>query len=576
MAASVYRAPLLGPHFRYEMMRTSRRGNLILLRLLYVLLLSLMFFSWYEGWFRADRCTLYRTSIRAVGMIPVNQSAALAQLAEEFFNYFAATQFAVLFVLTPVLVGGAITEEKERRTIAFLLTTYLTDREIILNKLTTRLGQVLLLALTGLPFLGILQLLGGVDFRLVLETFLATFGFMVSLSAFALLQSVLLARTWVSVLCTWGCATAYLVVSPCLPLLNVGNPLIWRSGWENPCVLPTSMLSSFSLDLPVPLLVFYMLFHLLCTLLFCTLAVRWLRVQALRLPVPSSLTQPMPEYQMSAPSLPEHSNNNFTDRFYHLLDFAPLFWKEYIFGRHLFMFEHRSFLVLATLSIGTLCLVLPVESSRVVFYLSLCCWLLGVAFRAARSFTSEREQQTLDALRGIPVSSTSLVVTKWLASAFQPTLGVFGIILVWGCSTLGMHIHVLALPMLLALVLAFASFTAAVGILFSVFQQSGLRALVWTFSVLIAVQILASGFHGTIQDGLQVTLLGYRIDPQENDPFWVAQWYWQLAWLPADFRRCSQIAFYVLSYGLPVPILLAVSIWRLRAEAGPRPLSKSA
>ena len=72
-------------------------------------------------------------------------------------------------------VAGSIAEEKDRKTLEFLLATDLRNREIILSKLGARLANLLLFILTGLPILSILQFLGGVDPNLVLAGFAATF-----------------------------------------------------------------------------------------------------------------------------------------------------------------------------------------------------------------------------------------------------------------------------------------------------------------------------------------------------------------------------------------------------------------
>src|SRR5439155_2467559 len=61
--------------------------------------------------------------------------------------------------------------ERSQNTLVFLLTTHLTNREIVLGKLVTRLLQVGLLVLTGLPVLGLLHLFGGVDQLLLLAAF---------------------------------------------------------------------------------------------------------------------------------------------------------------------------------------------------------------------------------------------------------------------------------------------------------------------------------------------------------------------------------------------------------------------
>src|SRR5207237_8910103 len=115
----------------------------------------------------------------------------MARFAEAFFYAFMSVQFTVVGVLTPAYTAGAIAEEKERRTLEFLLATDLRNREIILSKLLSRMANITLLVMAGLPILSFLQFLGGVDPNLVLAGFAATGLTMVSLAGLSLLNSVL-------------------------------------------------------------------------------------------------------------------------------------------------------------------------------------------------------------------------------------------------------------------------------------------------------------------------------------------------------------------------------------------------
>ena len=92
-------------------------------------------------------------------------------------------QFILVCVLTPAAVAGAIADEKERRTLEFLLATDLRDREILFGKLAARVGSLLLFLLAGLPVLGLMQFFGGIDPDLVLAGFAATFATVLTLAA---------------------------------------------------------------------------------------------------------------------------------------------------------------------------------------------------------------------------------------------------------------------------------------------------------------------------------------------------------------------------------------------------------
>src|SRR5438094_417338 len=75
---------------------------------------------------------------------------------------------------TAAYTAGAISEEKEHRTLEYLLATDLRNREIVLGKLASRLANLALLVVAGLPVLSLLQFLGGVDPDLMLATFALT------------------------------------------------------------------------------------------------------------------------------------------------------------------------------------------------------------------------------------------------------------------------------------------------------------------------------------------------------------------------------------------------------------------
>jgi ABC-type transport system involved in multi-copper enzyme maturation permease subunit len=102
--------------------------------------------------------------------------------AASFFVIFMIVQFVMAGLVTPIFTAAAIAEEKERRTLDYLLTTHLHDREIVLGKLAARLGQLFLVLLTGLPVLSLLLFMAGVDPDRLLAGFAATAATMVARS----------------------------------------------------------------------------------------------------------------------------------------------------------------------------------------------------------------------------------------------------------------------------------------------------------------------------------------------------------------------------------------------------------
>jgi len=151
---------LFGPVLFYEIVRIARRSRYAFLRCAYALILFAVLFSVYRNYDTPQ----WRGT---------NRAQSLAEFADAFFTTFMTVQFLAVAILTPAYAAGAVAEERDRRTLEYLLATDLHNREIVLGKLASRLGNLALLVLTGLPFLSFLQFLGGVDPGLVLAGYAA-------------------------------------------------------------------------------------------------------------------------------------------------------------------------------------------------------------------------------------------------------------------------------------------------------------------------------------------------------------------------------------------------------------------
>src|SRR5204863_9010318 len=104
---------------------------------------------------------------------------------------FTTQHFLLLLLATPALMAGAVTDEKARGTLQYLVTTDLRPWEILLGKLLGRSAQVGLLALTGLPVLCFYGVFGGLDLAMLLSAAAASL-----LLVFALGSASLLASVW--------------------------------------------------------------------------------------------------------------------------------------------------------------------------------------------------------------------------------------------------------------------------------------------------------------------------------------------------------------------------------------------
>jgi len=75
----------------------------------------------------------------------------------------AGTQYVLILLVTPAFACGAISTEKERRSLDLLMSTALTSRQIVLGKFYGSLSYVFLLVLTGLPVMAFCLVFGGIS-----------------------------------------------------------------------------------------------------------------------------------------------------------------------------------------------------------------------------------------------------------------------------------------------------------------------------------------------------------------------------------------------------------------------------
>jgi ABC-type transport system involved in multi-copper enzyme maturation permease subunit len=97
--------------------------------------------------------------------------ADLAKTASQTFLVASFTQLALMCVLAPVFTADAITQEKDAQTFNILLTTPLSNAQIVLGSLFSRLFFVLTLLISGLPVFFITMIYGGVTTAQIVQSF---------------------------------------------------------------------------------------------------------------------------------------------------------------------------------------------------------------------------------------------------------------------------------------------------------------------------------------------------------------------------------------------------------------------
>ena len=98
--------------------------------------------------------------------------AALTKDSALIFQYMSYLQLALVALLSPVFTAGAITQERDSQTYDILLATPLTNGQIVLGSLLSRVFFVVALLVSGIPIFSITQIFGGVAIKSILYSFL--------------------------------------------------------------------------------------------------------------------------------------------------------------------------------------------------------------------------------------------------------------------------------------------------------------------------------------------------------------------------------------------------------------------
>jgi ABC-type transport system involved in multi-copper enzyme maturation permease subunit len=464
---------LFGPVFAFEMVRTFRRPWHLLYRCLYAAAL-LLILSWvYWNW------QTELTPQTAPGFDPATE---MPRFARQFLNACLVTQFLATLLLTPLCTAGAIADEKERRTLDFLLATDLTNREIVLGKLAARLANLGLVLLTPLPILALTELWGGIDPQTVLTGFILTAVTMLLLGSISMFTSVVLPRTLHAIPAAYAplSAVAFLIFALAV-LLGQGQPAGVAPGRS----------------LLIPLL------EVVFALPFLILAVALLRSEARGVPAVRGTQPPFARAERVTQD-PPRRRPPVTDH--------PLLWKELsgsVFRWDgpkslaellrlcviLFVIWFTSGAILLNvvmMSLGSgkgypFALLTSWARTASVLLVGLLCFL--TALSAAGRVSREREQQTLDSLLTIPEESSSILFAKWLGAILSVRQAWWCLAAVWGWGLVTAGLHLLALPLVVLAWAVYTAFAASLGLFFSVICRTTLRATLATGLTLLVLVV---------------------------------------------------------------------------------------
>ncbi len=524
---------LFGPVFSFDLVRTSRRSPIFSLRCLYAGALLVILYLLYISWFGS--VSMPWEPAREV-RLPIR---AQAHFAYSFFSLFVAVQTAAVILITPLAVSSAIAEEKEKRTLSFLLATDLHDHEIVLGKLASRLTHLFLFLITGLPVLTLLQFMGGIDPNLVLATFFANAMTMFGLAGLSILCSVHAPKPLSAMVYSY-LGTAGYVLTTCV------------------CATPfTALFGTFggSLDdveqyAPLPLAVTSLMINGIVAFVCCKSAVANLRRRyrmnaprnrelivdeemldtLVRLKAPT--TRPREEV-LEERELAERRRPSEVPRSHPPIGRDPMLWKELYIDQGLGLPESLRALGQIPLIVGTVLLVylLLVCGLQGMFdrggsalgsheftngivrglgTFIMCLMLCGVALRAAHCISSERDRRTLDTLLTAPMDNRAILRAKWWASFLYVRKGWWFLALPWFLGVFTLGLHVLAVPLLVFAWFMYAVFAAGLGLFFSLIAPTSLRATLGTLFLLMGAAFAPMAVWMIVEAGLRLSGYDHR------------------------------------------------------------------
>jgi hypothetical protein len=428
-------------------------------------------------------------------------------------------QLVMVVALTPVLVAGVIVDERQRRTLDYLLASRLTSGEIVLGKLLARMVHVAVFLAVGIPVMSLLNLLGGVDPRLVVLSTAgaASTGFFVA--GISILLSVFARRVGEAVAAVYALVLLWIVIPPSIEyLLPSRLPGLYEwlgpvNEWVN-ATNPFSVVLAEVLSPGGPKLVERGLWMIglqtTCGAILAILAAWRLR----------PIFAAQQEERRRRPSVVRPPRRRLRPR--PACGVNPMMWKELFtvrpgkVSKYIVRFAvvvFGSLIALQTVLMGVASILEVVEFGYrsggqtgswdmsihrwhfhtffqllgVVLYLF---WSLVVASSAAAGVTYEKERDTWLSLTATTLTGPEIVSAK-MVGAFWGTRWIgLGLVTPWLIGVGVGAIHPVGFALAVVELGVFLGFTVAVGTFFSLVFKSTYRAQLVTIAVLIMVNTL--------------------------------------------------------------------------------------
>jgi ABC-type transport system involved in multi-copper enzyme maturation permease subunit len=511
--------PIIGPLFGYDLVASTRRGQHTGLRVLMAVLLLVTLYVVYMLQVQG-----FDPFINPFEPGPRISQQAMQKFAHDFAAGCMIVQFAAVILLTPIVVADAIARDKERRALDFLFVTSLTDREIILGKLGSRLAYMGGVILTGLPILSLVVLFGAVDPELLLTSYAALLATLISLGSFCLYCSVVSGSAVQATVRSYIVAVGYAVLASCVlaPAAMSGWQMTWmalyigghlvlaavlvavsiqdlrpraellapipRRVWENPVNASTYSKDPDDEELPF--------------VLPANPAAAKQEEEALPALEPLDWRQLDRPPVWEPPDLPRAPLPPMDER-------RPLLWKE--------IYLHSIagtapggptavvalVVVLAVLLAGIMWLALAVSPDSFPAVADFSNGLvkagtivlggllgLGSIAHTVNGVSKEVERDTLDGLLTLPTDRDRVLEAKWLGGLASLRLIPVALVALWVFGVFTGGLHPLAVPVLALSVAATVEFLSSLGLWLSVVCKTSLRA---NMAAVLCMLLVAAG-----------------------------------------------------------------------------------
>src|SRR2546421_3411788 len=150
----------------------------------------------------------------------------LAKVSAHIFQQMSYLQLGLVALLAPVFTAGAITQEKDSQTYDILLSMPLTNGQIVLGSLLSRLFFVVALLVSGIPVFSITQVFGGVAISSIVYSFLIAAATAFVTGAIAMAIAVFKVGTRRTIFSFYLFITIYVVGLWMLDALDYFHPLL--------------------------------------------------------------------------------------------------------------------------------------------------------------------------------------------------------------------------------------------------------------------------------------------------------------------------------------------------------------